>query len=102
MFAETGKIETGNFMQEMPRDLMALLNGDPEQKGVTQAYKMSGQAKLKGIKDFLENIIANQETKFILFAHHQDVLDSLEKFITKKMGTDSLIRIDGNTDAQVR
>jgi len=32
---------------------------------------MTGEAKLKGIKEFLENILAgNTNNKFILFAHH--------------------------------
>lgn len=63
---------------------------------------MTGEAKIKGCKDFLENILHNPETKFIIFAHHQRVMDELEKHLKSKMGGDSLMRIDGATDAVYR
>jgi len=72
MFADTGKIETGKFMAELPRDLRSEAMGEPEEsKNITQAYKMSGEAKLKGIKEFLDNLFTNtSKPKFIIFAHH--------------------------------
>jgi len=30
MFSDTGRIETGKFMSEMPRDLKLMVEGDPE------------------------------------------------------------------------
>ena len=56
MFAETGRIETGKFLSEIPKDLRCQIEGDPEQKGIAQAFKMSGEAKIKGVKEFLDNI----------------------------------------------
>ena len=64
---------------------------------------MTGEAKLKGIKEFLENILAgNTSNKFILFAHHQLVMDELDKFLGKKLNGEKIIRIDGNTDPRIR
>jgi hypothetical protein len=63
---------------------------------------LSGAAKLKGIKEWLENILPNKETKFILYAHHMVVLDELEKFLVKNLNGDTLIRIDGNTNPAKR
>jgi len=42
-----------------------------------QAFMMTGKAKVAGVADFLDTIIESN-TKFLLFAHHQCVLDSLE------------------------
>ena len=37
-------------------------------------------AKLKGIKEYLGELIEN-DIKFIVFAHHIEVLDELETYI---------------------
>jgi predicted peroxiredoxin len=34
-----------------------------------EAYKMTGEAKVEGVKEFMENLIDNG-VKFLLFAHH--------------------------------
>ena len=47
------------------------------------AYRLSGEAKLEGICEFLDNLIDN-ECKFLIFAHHHSVLDGLEDYIVKK------------------
>lgn len=41
---------------------------------------MTGVAKLDGIKDFLQTLLDNK-VKFLLFAHHRDILDAYEEFI---------------------
>ena len=48
---------------------------------------------------YVTNLLLNQQ-KFILFAHHRTVLDSLEEFLQKKHT--AYIRIDGDTDIQKR
>lgn len=64
---------------------------------------MSGEAKIKGIKEFLDNIFLSlQDQKFIIFAHHYIVLDALEPYLQQKLGKDLLVRIDGNTDPKYR
>jgi SWI/SNF-related matrix-associated actin-dependent regulator of chromatin subfamily A-like protein 1 len=50
-----------------------------------QAYKMTGEAKASGtgIFEFLDSLIENN-TKFIIFAHHQNVIDMLEDGVKKR------------------
>lgn len=45
--------------------------------------------------EYLESIMLQQETKFLLFAHHQVVLDGCERLMRKK--DVQYIRIDGST-----
>jgi len=59
-----------------------------------EAYKLTGQAKVEGVKDFMETLIEN-DVKFLLFAHHISILDKYEEFCVKK--NIKYIRIDGNT-----
>ena len=51
-----------------------------------EAYRLTGQAKVEGVKDFIENLVKN-EVKFLLFAHHIKVLDQLElhKYCCRRM-----------------
>ena len=86
LLQETGRIQTAQFITEVPRDLELMYNSDPEQQNVNHAYKLSGKAKLKGIKEFLDNLLQNsQRQKFIVFAHHHDVLNDLEDYVMKKL-----------------
>lgn len=64
-----------------------------------EAYKLTGQAKLEGVKDFMENLIEN-DVKFLLFAHHTAILDEYENFCIKK--AIKYIRIDGQVPLDKR
>lgn len=64
-----------------------------------EAYTLTGQAKIEGVCEFLENLIDNG-AKFLVYAHHIQVLDALEDFAKKqKVG---YIRIDGSKSAEAR
>lgn len=39
-----------------------------------EAYRLTGLAKVEGVKDFMETLFENG-VKFLLFAHHLNVLD---------------------------
>jgi len=55
---------------------------------------LSGLAKVPGVCEYIEELLDN-DIKFILFAHHSDVMNKLEDFIkTKKV---LFMRIDGST-----
>ena len=57
-----------------------------------KAYSMTGEAKLPGIRDYVNYLIDNS-CKFLIFAHHSEVLDAIEdEIIDDKIG---YIRIDG-------
>ena len=60
---------------------------------------MTGECKLPGIADFLETLIENQ-SKFLLFAHHQTVINGLEDILRKKKIM--FVRITGETEISER
>lgn len=63
------------------------------------AYRMTSEAKVEGVCEFLETLIDNN-VKFLVFAHHFTMLDALEDYAKKqKVG---YIRIDGKKSAEAR
>jgi SWI/SNF-related matrix-associated actin-dependent regulator of chromatin subfamily A-like protein 1 len=54
---------------------------------------------VRGVIEFLETLLENK-TKFIIFAHHYDVMDAIEDFIVKKRC--GYIRIDGQIESTKR
>jgi len=52
---------------------------DDEMVSFMEAYRLTGYAKVEGVKDFMSNLIENG-VKFLLFAHHINVLDEYESF----------------------
>lgn len=62
-------------------------------------YRLTGEAKIKGVKRYVSDLIET-DVKFLIFGHHQFVLDAIEKLVLKqKIG---YIRIDGKTVGQDR
>ena len=48
------------MLGELPKNLQLMCTGDPEeQQNITSAYKMTGEAKVKGIIEFLENLFSS-------------------------------------------
>lgn len=83
-------------------DYLSKQTGDEEKKKENtfmMAYRLTGESKVQGITDFMETLIENN-CKFIVFAHHQAVMDALEEFTrTKKVG---YVRIDGKVGIDQR
>ena len=44
------------------------------------AYRLTGEAKVKGVCEFIETLFENG-AKFLVFAHHKAVMDELQKFL---------------------
>lgn len=63
------------------------------------AYSMTGSAKVKGVIEFIDNLLENK-CKFIVFAHHYEVLDQIEDSVVKKKI--AYIRIDGRIETNKR
>ena len=64
-----------------------------------KAYSMTGEAKLPGIRDYV-NYLVDNSCKFLIFAHHAEVLDAIEDvIISDKIG---YIRIDGKVAIEKR
>ena len=60
---------------------------------------MTGTAKVKGCVEFLETLIDNK-VKFLVFAHHYEVMDGIEEAIAKRKI--SYIRVDGQLESTKR
>ncbi|CAE8590077.1 unnamed protein product [Polarella glacialis] len=90
--------ELKTLMRQREDDLE---NGENPQPGpaVTNIYKLTAQAKVDGVGEYVEYLLSN-DIKFLLFAHHHVMLDGLEQKL-KALGA-KYVRIDGNTPAQKR
>ncbi|KAG8375916.1 hypothetical protein BUALT_Bualt09G0008800 [Buddleja alternifolia] len=66
---------------------------------INKIYTESAEAKIPAVLDYLGTIV-EAGCKFLIFAHHQPMIDSIHKFLLKKKV--SCIRIDGSTPAASR
>jgi SNF2 family DNA or RNA helicase len=85
-----GKKEIKNISNEKKSEenILATLN---------EAYTLTGKAKIKGITDYITYLI-NNSCKFLIFAHHTEVLNSIEETV-KKTKTE-YVRIDGQVTSE--
>ena len=68
-------------------------------KGTLECYTLTCKAKIKGVISYISDIIDAKE-KFIVFAYHHEMLDSLEELCKNKKI--EYMRIDGTTKQDVR
>ncbi|KAI8561987.1 hypothetical protein RHMOL_Rhmol04G0383600 [Rhododendron molle] len=66
---------------------------------INKIYTDSAQAKIPAVLDYLGTVI-EAGCKFLIFAHHQPMIDSIYQFLQKKKV--GCIRIDGSTPAASR
>ncbi|XP_071705443.1 uncharacterized protein [Rutidosis leptorrhynchoides] len=66
---------------------------------INKIYNESAEAKIPAVLDYLGTVI-EAGCKFIVFAHHQPMIDSIHQFLLKKKV--GCIRIDGGTPAGSR
>lgn len=80
-------------------DYLEEIEDDHKNEGFMVAYRLTGLAKVDGICEFLETLAENG-AKFLVFAHHKSVIDSIEAFLKKKkIGN---IKIDGSVPLEKR
>ena len=72
---------------------------DDKYSYLTNAYCLTGNAKIKGILEFTETLIENK-CKYMIFAHHFEVLDAIEDQVVRKKV--SYVRIDGKIEINKR
>ncbi|PIN26426.1 Chromatin remodeling protein HARP/SMARCAL1, DEAD-box superfamily [Handroanthus impetiginosus] len=70
-----------------------------EKNLINKIYTDSAEAKIPAVLDYLGTII-EAGCKFLIFAHHQPMIDSIHNFLLKKKV--GCIRIDGSTPAASR
>lgn len=75
------------------------LGGGTDVSAFTNAYSLTAQAKLDGVKEYLSQLIEN-DVKMIIFAHHRHMMDGLSDLLTK--AKISFMRIDGETPPEKR
>ncbi|XP_052247211.1 SWI/SNF-related matrix-associated actin-dependent regulator of chromatin subfamily A-like protein 1 isoform X2 [Dreissena polymorpha] len=78
----------------------ANLKKKDEQGALLDFFHKSGFAKMKAIKNYVEELLEG-ENKFLIFGHHGDILDGIEEIVKAKIGT-QYIRIDGKTSSEQR
>ncbi|XP_050239570.1 uncharacterized protein LOC126688785 isoform X2 [Quercus robur] len=66
---------------------------------INKIYTSSAEAKIPAVLDYLGTVI-EAGCKFLIFAHHQPMIDSIYQFLLKKKV--GCIRIDGGTPAASR
>lgn len=72
-----------------------------ERRGILLEYfHHTGTAKIPAIRDYVVDLIETDK-KFLIFAHHQEVLDAIEDVVKAKL-KQHYIRIDGKTSAEQR
>ena len=50
---------------------------NPEERAIGKAFKLSGEAKIEGVCEFIDTLV-DTGVKFILFAHHQNVMNAVQ------------------------
>ncbi|GMH29707.1 hypothetical protein Nepgr_031550 [Nepenthes gracilis] len=70
-----------------------------EKNLINKIYTESAEAKIPAVLDYLGTVI-EAGCKFLIFAHHHPMIDSIYQFLLKKKV--GCIRIDGNTPAASR
>ena len=66
-----------------------------------RAYRATGEAKYKGILDFIDTLL-DGNVKFLLYAHHTQLIDDLESHLKKRDKKGRYVRIDGKTSPKIR
>ena len=87
---KNSKNNSKNNSNKEEEDLLACFN---------KAYCLTGEAKIKGICEYITYLIDNS-CKFLIFAHHTSVLDAIEQQVLK-LKID-YIRIDGKVSLPKR
>eukprot|EP00050_Salpingoeca_kvevrii_P021508 m.111733 g.111733 ORF g.111733 m.111733 type:complete len:511 (+) comp9378_c0_seq1:455-1987(+) len=84
------KRATGQARQRLEQDRRTLM---------MKAYTETGRAKLKSCLEYVDHLL-DKECKFLLFAHHIEILDALATHLQQKKCRH--IRIDGETPQALR
>ncbi|XP_048129266.1 SWI/SNF-related matrix-associated actin-dependent regulator of chromatin subfamily A-like protein 1 isoform X1 [Rhodamnia argentea] len=71
-----------------------------EKNLISKIYTDSAEAKIPAVLDYLETVV-EAGCKFLIFAHHQPMIDAIHEFLLKKKKV-GCIRIDGSTPAVAR
>ena len=92
--------ENNNFIEKEEKNNKKTEEGEEDMLSYfNKTFSLTGRAKIPGIKDYV-NYLLDNSCKFIIFAHHIEVLDSIEEEVEKSKI--SYIRIDGKIKNEKR
>jgi SNF2 family DNA or RNA helicase len=92
-------IDLDQFVSNLDTEEKDLSSIDDKYNCLLNAYALTGTAKAKGVVEFLETLLESK-VKFLVFAHHYEVMDMIEDAVVKRKV--SYIRIDGQIEATKR
>ena len=73
---------------------------DKHNKTMLELYSLTGRSKIAKIKEYVYDLFESGQ-KFLVFAHHKDVMDAIQECVEKKC-KGQFIRIDGDTKPDKR
>lgn len=79
-------------------DMQALTRKAPHNL-ISELFTLTGKAKAKAAAEYVAYLV-HSDCKFLVFAHHKEVLDVIEAHVAKEKAT--YIRIDGSTPVEKR
>ncbi|XP_014210955.1 SWI/SNF-related matrix-associated actin-dependent regulator of chromatin subfamily A-like protein 1 [Copidosoma floridanum] len=86
-------------MKSASKKLEESKDNSKKRSALLQYYSASSKAKEKAVCNYITDLIESQQ-KFLVFAHHQNMLDAISNLLaTKKI---MYIRIDGKTNPEQR
>jgi len=86
-------------LKEKMRDYHSEEDGHAQEGGAPELFRLTGLAKMAAVAEYVQYLV-EADCRFLLFAHHQAVMDTMEETLKKmKVG---YIRIDGKTLPQHR
>lgn len=86
-------------LKEKMRDFQSHEDGSAPQGSAPELFRLTGLAKMAAVAEYVQYLV-EAECRFLLFAHHQAVMDTMQQTLEKmKVG---FIRIDGKTSSHRR
>ncbi|XP_013069197.2 LOW QUALITY PROTEIN: DNA annealing helicase and endonuclease ZRANB3-like [Biomphalaria glabrata] len=86
--------------QELVRDNSFDKEGNSKQElsifsQISNLYKLSGDAKIGPVREYIEMLCDSDDLKFLVFAYHHDMMNGIEQALWEK--NVKFVRIDGTT-----
>lgn len=63
---------------------------------LVKLYSETARAKIPSVQEYIDELYNNSDKNFIVFAHHQELLNGITEYVEKKLKA-QYIRIDGET-----
>lgn len=82
----------------------AMANVAEGSEAICTLFKKLAAAKLPDVREYILDVLDRGDEKFIVFAHHHEMLDGVEAALQKRLAQENLsyVRIDGRTAPEKR